>query len=72
MTSRQGGLVVGVPGYSIGPCRIQTNITGPAPRTSDGYSLIELTLVLALITLLMWVAVPRYGAQLRPHRRNAP
>lgn len=41
----------------------QTNITGPAPRTSDGYSLIELMLVLALITLLMWVAVPRYGAQ---------
>ena len=36
---------------------------GSTCREPNGFSLIELMLVLALITLLIWIAVPRYGSQ---------
>ena len=47
----------------------QTSSAGPARRVHDGFTLIELMLVLALITLLMWIAVPRYGLQ-QAHGRS--
>jgi prepilin-type N-terminal cleavage/methylation domain-containing protein len=48
----------------------QTSSAAPARRVHDGFTLIELMLVLALITLLMWIAVPRYGLQ-QAHGRSA-
>ena len=47
----------------------QTSSAGPARRVHDGFTLIELMLVLALITQLMWIAVPRYGLQ-QAHGRS--
>ena len=35
----------------------------PLNPLSRGFSLFELMLVLALLAVLMWIAVPRYGAQ---------
>ena len=35
----------------------------PLDSFSRGFSLLELMLVLALLAVLMWIAVPRYGAQ---------
>ena len=48
----------------------QTSNSGPRHRIHDVFSLIELMLVLALITLLMWIAVPSYGSQ-QAHGRSA-
>ena len=46
----------------------QTSSAGPARRVHDGFTLIELMLVLVLahITLLMWIAVPRSGSPRHP------
>jgi prepilin-type N-terminal cleavage/methylation domain-containing protein len=44
----------------------QTSSARPARRVHDGFTLIELMLVLSLITLLMWMAVPRSGSPRHP------
>jgi prepilin-type N-terminal cleavage/methylation domain-containing protein len=45
---------------------IQTSSAGPARRAHDGFTLTELMLVLALITLVMSIAVPRSGSPRHP------
>jgi Tfp pilus assembly protein FimT len=46
----------------------QTSSAGPARRVHDGFMLIELMLLPALIALLMSIAVPRFGSP--RHRLN--
>ena len=46
-----------------------TSTAGSARRKLNGFSLLELMLVLAVVTVLIWLAVPRYGSQ-QAHGRS--
>jgi prepilin-type N-terminal cleavage/methylation domain-containing protein len=42
---------------------VSDGLSGGIKDSVEGFSLIEVAVVLALVSLLIWLAVPRYSAQ---------